>query len=221
MYCNHNTRRGRVDLVLIAGGTAIGWTMLAKRGGVSQSLRWRDTYKRQAVGVELMTPLRLWVLPPLLSACAGIHDKETTAVTVTPDLACGMNLAMDLRHPLGNPPRERLKNGDAISACQLPVRAEIEHACEVQDATLVPGVQAADADPAQDYEFPDYSVENEHCSFGKDRSVASCSFDLVAGGVPVRHVAVPLSFRFLDLSDDMAHNYYWTLWQADKSCQPA
>jgi hypothetical protein len=138
------------------------------------------------------------------AACAPNERQDARAATAVQE-DCGLNLVVNSR--MGRPDLPRIRSGQDIRACDLPLAGDIEFACEHVDAR-------------DQRDLPDYRVTSAECVFANDaRSAARCSFDLaISGAQPVQSEAL-LTFRFLDLSDETMHDYLATTWRTDASCR--
>lgn len=133
---------------------------------------------------------------------------------------CGLSPAMhaylDGRRSAGAP-----SNGGPIKACELPTAEDIANACETQEAVPIPGTENPDNPDAPRYSFPSYEVRAPSCSFADDgETMADCAFELLPGErAPIR-VRTRLTFRFRDLSNNIAHNYFSAGWEVAGTCLP-
>jgi hypothetical protein len=112
-------------------------------------------------------------------------------------------------------------NGGPVRACALPSAEDIANACASREAVPIPGTENPDNPEAPRYSFPSYKVRAPACGFADGgETVADCAFQLLAEGrAPVR-VRARLTYRFRDLSNSIAHNYYSAGWEASGTCLP-
>jgi hypothetical protein len=167
-----------------------------------------------------MSAMRLLplLLLPALAGCAAAPPPEPARQTAWPS-DCGIRLAVRLRTP--RPGAEPLGSGDPVRACALPSADELAGICEVQDAAPIPGSSNPD-DPEQPlHSFPDYAVRDAACRFvDPARTRARCRFTLAMPGEPPRRVEADLTYRFHDLSNAIAHDWWVTRWGTETVCRP-
>jgi hypothetical protein len=114
-----------------------------------------------------------------------------------------------------------VRSGGPIRACGLPTAEDIALACASREAVPIPGSQNPDNPDAPSYSYPAYKVRAPSCGFADGgETMADCAFELLPGeGAPIR-VRTRLTFRFRDLSNSLAHNYFSVGWEVDGSCLP-
>jgi hypothetical protein len=112
-------------------------------------------------------------------------------------------------------------NGKTVRACALPNDTEISEACALKDAKAL---ETTGGDSRQKFGFPPRQVRNAVCSYSdSSESLANCRFEISEGDrlSAWRAHESKMSYRFRDLSDDIAHDWYITSWEADTSCLPS
>lgn len=115
----------------------------------------------------------------------------------------------------------RIEDSEASRACALPTAAEIELACETVEAVPIPGSRSPDDPDTPNYSFPDHRVTGAQCSFADaGASRADCAFEIAVAGAPSGRARAELVYRFRDLSNAVAHDYWATIWEVDSVCRP-
>lgn len=133
---------------------------------------------------------------------------------------CGLSPAVTAylrgRRSVGAP-----SNGGPIKACELPTAEDIANACETREGVPIPGTEDPDNPGASRYSFPTYKVRAPTCRFADGgETMADCAFELLPGErAPIR-VRTRLTYRFRDLSNSIAHNYYSAGWEVSGTCLP-
>lgn len=133
---------------------------------------------------------------------------------------CGLSPAVTAylrgRRSVGAP-----SNGGPLKACELPAAEDIANACETQEAVPIPGTENPDNPDAPRYSFPTYKVRAPACRFADGgETMADCAFELLVEGRAPARVRTRLTFRFRDLSNNIAHNYYSAGWEVSGPCLP-
>jgi hypothetical protein len=132
---------------------------------------------------------------------------------------CGLQPAMTAylrgRGSAGASPR----SGGPVRACGLPTAEDIALACASREAVPIPGSRDPDNPDAPSYSYPAYKVRAPACRFADGgRSEADCAFELLPEErAPIR-VRARLTFRFRDLSNSLAHDYFSVGWEVGGIC---
>lgn len=145
------------------------------------------------------------------SACAPMREDGAAAESLlVPEANCGLPLVVASRS--GRAGLTRIRSGDDLRACALPLAGDIAFACESKDTVFGPGDQSS---------RPNYRITDEQCTFtNREQSRAHFRFSLSATDAPPVVIEMALRYQFLDLSDDVVHDDFATLWRAEASCRP-
>ena len=115
----------------------------------------------------------------------------------------------------------RPSNGGPIKACELPTAENIANACATREGVPIPGSEDPDNPEAPRYRFPTYKVRAPACRFADaGETMADCAFELLSDGRAPTRVRTRLTYRFRDLSNNIAHNYYSAGWEVSDTCLP-
>jgi hypothetical protein len=166
----------------------------------------------------------LVLLPPSLASCdPSSTDRAwppSSALAERPD--CGMNFVIRRHIPRPGSGESRVQSGGAVPACALPTDADVSAACREEEGVSIPGSRNPDYPNRPQYAFPDYTVRSSECAYlDSTRSSADCAFDLVGRQNGRERVTARLHHRFRDLSDEIAHDYFWVGWEVDSVCKSA
>jgi hypothetical protein len=134
---------------------------------------------------------------------------------------CGLFPAMHAYMTGRGSGEARPANGGPIKACELPTAENIANACASREGVPIPGSEDPDNLEAPRYSFPAYKVRAPACRFADaGETMADCAFELLAEGRAPARIRARLTFRFRDLSNNIAHNYYSAAWEAAGTCLP-
>ena len=132
---------------------------------------------------------------------------------------CGIDVVAHARHLAVTGEGERIISGNAVRACALPDAAAIKQACQAADTIVTEDPEHPRDDRKSTYNMPEFTVSNARCAFLSSwHQDASCEFDITDGTRNRRVSASRFTHNFLDLSDDIAHDYWVTLWRTEQSC---
>lgn len=144
------------------------------------------------------------------SACTPMHRDGAAEPLLFPEAQCGLALVVASRS--GRAGVMRIGSGDDVRACALPLAGDIAFACESKDTVFGTGDHAS---------RPSYHITDEQCAFtNREQSRAHCRFSLSANDAPPVVTEIALRYQFLDLSNDVVHDDFATLWRAETSCSP-
>lgn len=154
-------------------------------------------------------------------ACSpGPSDMNSLAESIR-RTDCGLGPAMTTYMTGRGSGQARVTSGGPIKACQLPTAADIANACASREGVPIPGSEDPDNPEAPRYSFPAYSVRATACRFADSgETMADCAFELLSEDRAPAPVRTRLTFRFRDLSNNFAHNYYSAGWEAGGVCAP-
>ena len=143
------------------------------------------------------------------TGCSRAPEKAVAPLLMAPDLDCGLHLDLR-RRPKGI--------GGPLRACDLPIDKDIAKACAGRDFEGEFGDGKAGA---QSRPYPSYQIRNARCAFSDaNQQGAGCVFDYRRIGRDSTWQAgkAGLTYRYHDLSDDIAHDWFVTGWETDAVC---
>lgn len=156
-----------------------------------------------------------------VSACStGAPDTNSLAESIR-RTNCGLGPAMTTYKTGRGSERAPVTSGGPVRACELPTAADIANACASREGVPIAGSENPDDPDSPRYRFPAYSVRAAACTFADpDETMADCAFELLSEDRAPARVRTRLTFRFRDLSNNLAHNYYSVGWEAGAICAP-
>jgi hypothetical protein len=167
---------------------------------------------------------RRWSKLLVMLAVPGCSTKAPDVNSLVESIRltnCGLSPAMHAFMTGRGPGEAHPSNGGAIRACELPTAEDIANACETREAVPIPGTEDPDNPEAPRFSFPTYEVAAAACRFADGgETMADCAFELRSDGRAPTRVRTRLTFRFRDLSNNLAHNYYRAAWEVSGTCLP-
>jgi hypothetical protein len=154
-----------------------------------------------------------------VSGCSSEAPEVNSLVESIRLSNCGLPPAITAYLRRRGSAAESLRSGGPIRACGLPTAEDIALACASREAVPIPGSQSPDNPDAPSYSYPAYKVRAPACTFADGgETMADCAFELLPGeSAPIR-VRARLTFRFRDLSNSLAHDYFSVGWEVAGIC---
>lgn len=163
-------------------------------------------------------PLLVVLAAPACST--GASDMNSLAESIR-RADCGLGPAMTTYMTGRGSERAPVTSGGPVRACELPTAADIANACASREGVPIPGSENPDNPEAPRYSFPAYSVRAANCRFADaGETMADCAFELLSEQGAPAPVRTRLTFRFRDLSNSIAHDYYSVGWEVGGICAP-
>jgi hypothetical protein len=155
-------------------------------------------------------PLLAFGLP---ASCAAPPPQAVVVEATIPELECGLQGAIARRF---STPYAQMR---PARACAVPTGQGIASACDAAEAVAAGPPNAMGERP---YSFPGYRVRGARCRFtNAGQSQASCRFEIAGRGAAAawRPMRASFAYRFRDLSNEIAHDYFLASWEAEGVCR--
>ena len=143
------------------------------------------------------------------AGCTRAPQKAVAPLLMAPDLDCGLHLSLR-RRPKGI--------SGPLRACDLPIDKDIAKACSGRDFEDEFGDEKAGM---QSRPYPSYQIRKARCAFGDaNQQGAACVFDYrrIGRDSTWQPGSASLTYRYHDLSDETAHDWFVTGWETDAVC---